>query len=96
MLNLSDYMCRMGRVCARTTRGRSRSLETPFPTIFHLWVPSGIGSEDLLSVVTDLRQKCVIHYFLMGGFGIETLPKLDGIIGVASLDLVAPIGVLSS
>ena len=67
-----------------------------FPAISHLWVPSGVGSEYLLLVVTDLRQNHVIRDFLMGGFGTKTLPELDGIIGVASLDLGAPIGVLSS
>ena len=68
-----------------------------------MWVPSSVGSEDLLSVVTDLRQKRVIRDFLTviqncltGGFGIETPPELDEIIGVASLDLGAPHGVLSS
>ena len=68
-----------------------------------MWFPSGVGSEDLLSVVTDLRQKrvirdflTVIRDFLTGGFGTETPLELDGILGVASLDLGAPNGVLSS
>ena len=75
-----------------------------------MWVPSSVGSEDLLSVVTDLRQKRVIRDFLTvirnclnvirncltGGFGTETPPELGEIIGVASLDLRAPHGVLSS
>ena len=68
-----------------------------------MWVPSGVGSEDLLSVVTDLRQKRVIRDFLTvirnclnvirncltDGFGTETPPELGEIIGVASLDLGA-------
>ena len=48
-----------------------------------------------------MRQKRVIRDFLIvirdfltGGFGTETLQELDGIIGVASLNLGAPIGVL--
>ena len=68
-----------------------------------MWVPSGVGIEDLSSIVPDMRQKrvrrdflIVIRDFLTGGFGTETPPELGEIIGVASLDLGAPHGVLSS